>query len=75
MTADTMPIAGPPINRWPFLPAAGLLGTPMIVLIRPSIVVVYDLWSNRRVQRAPVIPTGLFNFKALNMILLGSLPF
>jgi hypothetical protein len=53
MILGTMAIMGPAIDRWP-IPHT-IIGTLAIFLGLPLLVVVYDLWSSRRVHRSTAI--------------------
>jgi hypothetical protein len=75
MILGTMALLGPAINRWPFPHQFRLLGTFVVFLLLPLLVVAYDLWSTRRVLRATAISTGLIYFQALTMLPIASLPF
>jgi hypothetical protein len=53
MILGTMAIMGPAIDRWP-IPHT-IIGTLAIFLGLPMLVVVYDLWSSRRVHRSTAV--------------------
>ena len=53
MILGTMAIMGPAIDRWP-IPHT-IIGTLAIFLGLPLLVVVYDLWSSRRVHRTTAV--------------------
>jgi len=74
MILGTMGILGPAINRWPFPEAIRLPATIVITLGLPFIVVAYDLWSTRRVQRETLIGTSLILVVALTLIPVVNLP-
>ena len=75
MILATMALLGPAINRWPFPPQFRLLGTFVVFLLLPLLVIAYDLWSTRRILRATAIGTGLIYFQALTMLPIASLSF
>jgi hypothetical protein len=75
MILATMALTGPAINRWPFPPDIRLLGTLVVFLILPLLVVAYDLWSTRRVTRTTAIGSGLIYVQALTLIPIASLSF
>ena len=75
MILATMALLGPAINRWPFPPQFRLLGTFVVFLLLPLLVITYDLWSTRRILRATAIGTGLIYFQALTMLPIASLSF
>jgi len=74
MILGTMAILGPAINRWPFPDAIRLPATVALTLVLPLIVVAYDLWSMRRVQRETLIGTSLIVVVALTLIPVVNLP-
>ena len=74
MILGTMAILGPAINRWPFPDAIRLPATLALTLVLPFIVVAYDLWSMRRVQRETLIGTSLIFVAALTLIPVVNLP-
>jgi len=74
MILGTMAILGPAINRWPFPDAIRLPATLALTLVLPLIVVAYDLWSMRRVQRETLIGTSLIVVVALTLIPVVNLP-
>jgi len=74
MILGTMGILGPAINRWPFPDAIRLPATLALTLVLPLIVVAYDLWSMRRVQRETLIGTSLIFVAALTLIPVVNLP-
>jgi hypothetical protein len=74
MILGTMAILGPAINRWPFPDSIRLPATVALTLVLPLIVVGYDLWSMRRVQRETVIGTSLIVVAALTLIPVVNLP-
>ena len=75
MILATMALTGPAINRWPFPPGIRLLGTLVVFLLLPLLVVAYDLWSTRRITRATAIGSGLIYVQALTLIPIANLSF
>ena len=55
MILGTMAITGPAIDRWGF----GLNVTLGVILALPLLVLVYDLWSIRRVHRTTAVAFGM----------------
>jgi len=74
MILGTMAIMGPAINRWPFPDAIRLPATLALTLVLPLLVVAYDLWSMRRVQRETLVGTSLIFAAALTLIPVVNLP-
>jgi hypothetical protein len=74
MILGTMAILGPAINRWPFPDTIRLPATIVLYLGLPLLVVAYDLWSTRRVQRATIIGTSLIVIVALTLVPVSGLP-
>ena len=74
MTLATMALLGPAINRWPFPDPLRLLGTLVVFLLIPLLVVAYDLWSTRRVHRTTTIACLIIYVQALTLIPLANLP-
>jgi hypothetical protein len=55
MILGTMAITGPAIDRWGF----GLNVTLGVILALPLLILVYDLWSIRRVHRTTAVAFGM----------------
>jgi hypothetical protein len=73
MILGTLAITGPAINRWPFPDAYRLLGTIVVFLALPLLVVAYDVWSLRRVHRTTMIATVWIWIQALTLIPIAQL--
>jgi hypothetical protein len=73
MTLGTMALLGPAINRWPFPDALRLPGTLVVFLALPLVVVAYDLWSLRRIERTTAIACIVIYVQALSLIPLANL--
>jgi hypothetical protein len=73
MIMGTMAMLGPAIARWPipFSP----IGTICIQLGLPLLIVIYDLWSGRRVHRSTTIAFALITVGLLAVFPLSSLGF
>lgn len=71
MILGTMAILGPAIARWPipFNP----LGIFSIQLALPLLVVLYDLWSSRRVHRSTTIAYAMIVVALLSVLPIGGL--
>lgn len=74
MLLGTMAILGPAINRWPFPDAIRLPATIVLYLGLPLGVVLYDIWSVRRVYRATTVGASLIVIVALTLIPVTNLP-
>lgn len=59
MIFGTIAILPPAVNRWPFPAAMRLPGTIAVILGLPLLIVAYDLWSTRRVNRITMIGTAV----------------
>jgi hypothetical protein len=68
MILGTMAMIGPAVNRWPFPDAIRLPATLAICLGLPMFLVVYDLWSRRRVHRTTVIGYSLIAVSILTFV-------
>lgn len=68
MILGTLAITGPAINRWPFPPEYRLLGTIVVFLALPLLMVAYDLWALRGVHRTTLIATVAIWVQALTLI-------
>jgi hypothetical protein len=75
MILGTLAITGPAINRWPFPPALRIPGTIAVYAALPLLVVAYDLWSTRRVQRSTAIASALIIAGMLTLVPVASLGF
>jgi hypothetical protein len=75
MILGTMAMLGPAINRWPFPDAIRLSGTIALYLVPPLLIVVYDLWTRRRVHRTTAIAYALIAVAILTLIPVASMPF
>jgi hypothetical protein len=71
MILGTLSILGPAIDRWHL----GLPVTLAIILLLPLLVVAYDLWSRRKVQRATMVATCLIYASIFTLLPLSHLPF
>jgi hypothetical protein len=70
MILGTFSILGPAIDRWHF----GLPVTLAIILLLPLLIVAYDLWSRRRLQRSTMVATCLIFGSILTLLPLSHLP-
>jgi hypothetical protein len=75
MTLGTLAIMGPAINRFPFPDRFALLGTILIYLGLPLLVVAYDVWSLRRVHRTTVVGTAAIVVVALTIVPVSQMGF
>jgi hypothetical protein len=73
MILGTMAMLGPAINRWPFPPAIRLPGTIGMYVALPLAVVVYDLWSRRRLHHTTVISYALMALGMLTLLPVASM--
>ena len=73
MILGTMAILGPAIARWPI--TFNPLGIICIQLALPLLVVLYDLWSNRRIHRSTMIAYAIVVVGLLSALPLSSLAF
>jgi hypothetical protein len=71
MILGTMAITGPAIDRWGF----GLPFTIGVILVQPILVLVYDLWSLRRVHRSTAVGTAMIVTAMLTVLPFSKLPF
>ncbi|MFT4114976.1 hypothetical protein [Silvibacterium sp.] len=74
MMLGTIAITGPAINRWPFPPAIRLSGTIAVYVGLLAIMIVYDLWSRRKLHRCTVIGVAVSMLCVLTLPPLSSLP-
>lgn len=70
MILGTFAILGPAIDRWHL----GLSVTIAIVLLLPLLIVAYDLWSRRSLQRSTVVASSLIYASILTLLPLSNLP-
>jgi hypothetical protein len=71
MILGTMAITGPAIDRWGF----GLNVTIGVILALPLLVLVYDLWSLRRVHRATIVACAMIFTAMLTLFPVSRLGF
>jgi hypothetical protein len=71
MILATMAIIGPAIDRWGF----GLIATLVLVLAPPLLIVLYDLWSLRRVHRSTAIGYAMIVGMIVTMLPISKLGF
>jgi hypothetical protein len=70
MILGTMSILGPAIDRWEF----GINVTLAVILALPMLIVVYDLWSRRRVHRSTVIGYAMIVAAIFTLLPVSKLP-
>ena len=75
MILGTMAMLGPAINRWPFPEALRIPGTIAVYIALPLLLVFYDLWSTRRIQRVTMIAYGLMAAGMLTLVPVAGLGF
>jgi hypothetical protein len=75
MILGTLAMMGPAVNRWPFPPALRLPGTIVVCLLLPLPMVVYDLWSMRRVHRTTIIGYLLIGGSILTLLPVAGMGF
>jgi hypothetical protein len=74
MILGTMAMIGPAINRWPFPAAIRIPGTIAVYVALPLLIVLYDLWSRRRVHRCTLISYALMAAGMLTLVPVASMP-
>jgi hypothetical protein len=70
MILGTMAILGPAIDRWGF----GINVTLAVILALPMLIVVYDLWSRRRILRATAIGYAMIAAAIFTILPVSKLP-
>ena len=74
MILGTMAMIGPAINRWPFPDPLRIPGTIAVYMAVPLIVIVYDLWTTRRIHRTTAIAYALMAAGILTLVPVASMP-
>jgi hypothetical protein len=69
MILGTMAILGPAIDRWGFG-----INVTLAVIALPMLIVVYDLWSRRRVLRATAIGYAMIAAAIFTILPVSKLP-
>jgi hypothetical protein len=75
MILGTMAMIGPAINRWPFPASIRIPGTIAVYVALPLLIVLYDLWSRRRIHRCTLISYALIATGMLTLVPLATMPF
>jgi hypothetical protein len=73
MILGTMAMLGPAIDRWPI--PHSVLGTIAIILGLPLLVVVYDIWSSRRIHRCTAVAYAVIAGALLTLLPVSRLGF
>ena len=71
MILGTLALMGPAIDRWQF----GIIVTLGVILTLPLLVLVYDLWSLRRVHRTTAVAYAMIAAAMLTVIPVSKLAF
>lgn len=71
MILGTMAITGPAIDRWGF----GLFVTLGVIIALPIVVLVYDLWSLRRVHRSTAVGAAMIVTAMLTLLPFSKMAF